>query len=80
MASVTFQIEPGFKKEAEELLDNLGLNLNSAFMMFLNQLNDCSLEALEEVRRMEEDPSIGKSYANAREMLEDILSDGDHEI
>lgn len=32
-----------------------------------------TLEALEEVKRMKADPSIGKSYSNVDEMMEELL-------
>ena len=42
--------------------------------MKLDTPNKDTLEAMEEVRQMKHDPSIGKTYANVDEMMEDLLS------
>ena len=36
--------------------------------------NEETKAAIEEVKRMKADPSIGKSYATVEEMMEDLLS------
>ena len=42
--------------------------------MKLDTPNKETLDAMEEVRQMKQDTSIGKTYANADEMMEDLLS------
>ena len=44
------------------------------FDLKLDTPNKDTLEAMEEVRQMKRNPSIGKTYANADEMMEDLLS------
>ena len=34
-----------------------------------------TLEAIEEVRRMKADPSLGKAYTDIRQMFDELLSD-----
>ena len=44
------------------------------FDLKLDTPNKETLDAMEEVRQMKQDTSIGKTYANADEMMEDLLS------
>jgi DNA-damage-inducible protein J len=89
-ANITFRIDTDLKNEAENLFSDFGLSMNNAFVMFLKQSvreqripfivsrempNKTTLEAFEEVRRMEQDPTLGKSYSSVKGMMEDILSD-----
>ena len=37
-------------------------------------LNAETLEAIEEVRRMKENPSLGKSYTNVDQMMKELLA------
>lgn len=36
--------------------------------------NDETLEAIEEVRRMKKDPSLGKAYTDVEQMMKELLS------
>ena len=89
--NITFRIDPELKKEAEELYDDFGMSLSNAFTMFLKQSvreqripfvasrlepSDTMLAAMEEVRQMEENPALRKSYSSTDEMFEEILADG----
>ena len=62
--------------------------MTSAFTIFIKQAireqripftisrempNEETLEAMEEVRRMKRDPSLGKSYDDVDEMMRDLL-------
>ena len=38
------------------------------------ETNKTTLEAMEEVKRMKADPSLGKSYRNVDEMIKDLLA------
>lgn len=87
--NVTLRVDEELKSEAETLFSDLGLTFNSAMNVFLRQSvreqripfvlkknipNADTLEALEEVRKMKEDPSIGKTYSDVDAMMEDLLS------
>ena len=72
IANVSFRIDAGLKKEADELFQSLGLNMTTAFNMFLRQSvreggipfeittrvpNKETLKAIEEVEKMRKDPN-----------------------
>ena len=78
------------KTQAEALLSELGMNMSSAFNIFvrqairtggipfsisLNQPNEETMEAIREVQKMKATPSFGKTYNNVDEMMEELLSD-----
>ncbi len=86
---ITMKIDEELKTQAEELFADLGLNMASAFTVFVKQAvreqripfvisrdipNDSTLEAMEEVKQMKADPSMGKSYTDVDEMMRDLLS------
>lgn len=86
--NITMRMDEDLKLQAEELFADLGLNMTSAFTIFIKQAireqripftisrempNEETLEAMEEVRRMKRDPSLGKSYDDVDEMMRDLL-------
>ena len=86
--NITMRIEEELKKQAEELFSDLGLNMTSAFTLFVKQAireqripfmisrnvpNDETIEAIEEVRKMKKNPSSGKSYTDVDEMMKELL-------
>lgn len=86
--NITMRIEEELKKQAEELFSDLGLNMTSAFTLFIKQAireqripfiisrsvpNDETIEAIEEVRQMKKNPSSGKSYTDVDEMMKELL-------
>lgn len=88
-ATVTFRIDEALKKSMEQLCDELGMSMTTAFTIFakkatrenripfdvsIEQPNAETLAAMEEVRRMKADPSIGKSYSSVAAMMEDLLA------
>lgn len=93
MANVTTSIrmDANTKKEATELLNDLGLDLSSAVNIFLRQVVlqrglpfevKCPqyrpevLEAMEEARRISRDSNI-KGYTDVKQMFREILEDED---
>ena len=87
--NVTIRMDEALKKQADTLFNDLGFNLSTAFNIFVrqavreqsipfviskNQPNAETLAAIEEVQKMKADPSIGKSYSNASQMMEDLLA------
>lgn len=86
--NITMRMDEDLKAKAEELFNDLGLNMTSAFTIFIKQAlreqripfvisrelpNEETLEALEEVRKMKENPSIGKKYSDVDKMLKELL-------
>lgn len=85
--NVTIRMDENLKKQADVLFSELGMNMTTAFTIFTKQAireqgipfnieltpSAQSLAALEEVKSMKKDPSIGKSYSDVHEMVEDLL-------
>lgn len=86
--NITMRIDEELKAQAEELFADLGLNMTSAFTVFVKQAireqgipfiisrevpNAETTEALEEVRRMRQDSSFGRAYTDVDEMMEELL-------
>lgn len=89
MANVSIKMDDALKKQAEELFNDLGMNLTTAFTIFVKQAireqgipfeitketpNSETLSALREVEEMKKNPSLGKSYTDVDKMMEDLLS------
>ncbi len=87
--NVTMRIDEELKKQLQELVSNLGLDMTTFFTMSAKQAvreqripfevsmnvpNEETLAAFEEVRRMKEDPSLGKSYTDVDEMMKELLA------
>lgn len=86
--TVSFRMDEGLKQNMEQLCSDLGLTMTAAFTIFAKKMTrenripfDVSIErpnadtlaAIAEVRQMKADPTAGKSYPSAAEMMEDIL-------
>ena len=87
--NVTIRMDEDLKKRADELFNDLGMSFSTALNIFVRQAvreyripfeirgeipNEETKAAIEEVKRMKADPSIGKSYATVEEMMEDLLT------
>jgi DNA-damage-inducible protein J len=91
MAALHIRIDEKKKKEVQKILDDLGLDMSTAVNMYFHQIAlkqgipfDISKERFvptyimkEWEREAQEAISSGKSYANAQEMMTDILSEDD---
>ncbi len=86
--NLNVRVDENLKKNAEELLNELGMNMSTAINVFLRQLvrvhgipfeikteipNDETLEAIEEVKRMEANPEQYKGYTDVDEMMRELL-------
>ena len=78
--SVSFRIDSDLKKQFEEFCDDVGLTMTTAFTVFVKRAlreyripNEETLAAFDEVERMIQDPTLGKTYTSAHEMMEDLL-------
>lgn len=89
MSKVTMRIDDKLKKDAEELFDELGMNMTTAFTVFIKKAvreqripfeisadypNAVTRSAFEETERILKDPNR-KTYNSAEEMIGDILKD-----
>ena len=80
-------MDESLKKQADALFSELGMNMTTAFTIFTKQAireqgipfnieltsSAQTLAALEEVKAMKKDHSLGKSYSDVHEMVEDLL-------
>ncbi len=88
MIILQINVNPSTAFQAQTILQELGLDLNTAINIFLEQTiyakaipfeiiqnihNADTIEALKEVEAMKKDPSLGKSYTNVDDMMEDLL-------
>jgi DNA-damage-inducible protein J len=86
--SVSFRIDSDLKDQADELFAQLGLNITTAFNIFLRQSvregripfdislkmpNAETIAAMREVEQLAKDPKA-KSYLTAEEALRDLKS------
>lgn len=85
--NVTIRMDESLKKQADALFSELGMNMTTAFTIFTKQAireqgipfnieltsSAQTLAALEEVKAMKKDHSLGKSYSDVHEMVEDLL-------
>lgn len=85
--TLNIRIEPELKKEVEETLSDLGMNIADAVTIFLKQVvltesipfiirkpkfSDEMLEAITEAEEMEKNPDNYKSFQTVEEFMEDL--------
>jgi len=87
--SINIRIEKNLKNQAENLFSELGMNMTTAFNLFVRQAirqgripfdislnipNAETINAIKEVEEMKQNPSLGKSYTNVDKMMKDLLA------
>ena len=87
--NVTIRMDESMKRQADELFSDLGMSLSGAITVFLRQSlreqaipfqigrdvpNRDTLEAIEEVKRLKNDPNK-KTYNSFDEILREVESD-----
>jgi DNA-damage-inducible protein J len=87
-ASLNIQLDPETKANAERLFAQFGITTADAINIFLNkalmeggipfdvrqpQFNEETMEAIDEVRRMKENPSAYRGYTDVDQMMEELL-------
>ena len=85
--SMNIRIEPNLKKQVEEILTDLGMNISDAVTIYFKQIvltdsiplqikrpkfNKETLEAINEADEIMKHPENYKSYNNVYEMIEEI--------
>lgn len=88
MTTINIRVDENLKKEASELLEELGLDMTTAMNLFLRKLishggipfeirrND-TLQALREVEKIRAGELKAKRYRNVDELIEDLEDDAD---
>ena len=81
MANVSIRMDDNLKKQAEDLFNDLGMNLTTAFTIFVKQAireqeipNSETISAINEVQQMKQNPSLGKAYTDVDKMMEELLA------
>lgn len=85
--TLNIRIEPTLKKEVEETLTDLGMNIAEAVTIFLRQVvlndgipfeikrpkyNKQTIDAINEVKEMLKNPEKYESYNSVKELMEDL--------
>lgn len=86
--NITMRIDAGVKAQLQELMSELGLDMTTFFTMAAKQAireqripfeisrdipNAETIEAIEEVKMMKQNPSLGKAYTDVDKMMEELL-------
>ena len=89
-ANINVRIEQELKKEAEEKLNYLGLTMAEAIKLFLRQVtltdsipfkieipkyNRETIEAMDEAKKIKNNPKDYKGFNNVEEFMEDLNKD-----
>ncbi len=87
--NISIRMDVELKKQAEQLFSELGMNMTTAFNIFLRQAvrqqripfdvalkmpNAETIAAMEEADRISRDPSV-KSYTDVEQMMKELLAD-----
>ncbi|MDR2182899.1 MAG: type II toxin-antitoxin system RelB/DinJ family antitoxin [Clostridiales bacterium] len=86
--NINIRMDKNLKRQAESLFSELGMNMTTAFNIFLrqsvregripfeislNRPNYETLEAMKEAEEMKQNPSLGKSYTDVDQMMKELL-------
>lgn len=87
--NVTMRIDEDLKKQLQELVSNLGMDMTTFFTISAKQAvreqripfdismnipNEETRKAIEEVQQMKKNPSFGKSYTDVDEIMKELLT------
>lgn len=86
--NINIRMYKELKKQFEEFCDDMGMSMTIAINLFVKKTvkeyripfeiggkkpNRETIEAMNEIKQMEKDPSIGKSYSNVNQLMDDLL-------
>lgn len=87
--NVTMRMDEDLKKQLQELVSNLGMDMTTFFTISAKQAvreqripfdismnipNEETRKAIKEVQQMKKNPSFGKSYTDVDEMMKELLT------
>ncbi len=87
--NISIRMDVELKKQAEQLFSELGMNMTTAFNIFLRQAvrqqripfdialevpNNETIAAMEEAERISRDPAV-KGYTDVNRMMKELLAD-----
>lgn len=86
--SMTIRMDREVKQQAQKVFADLGMDMTTAVNVFLRQAiryhgfpfelrvdvpNNDTLEAIQEVKEMKKNPTIGKTYTGVDKMMKELL-------
>ena len=86
--NITMRIDEELKTQLQDLVSDLGMDMTTFFTISAKQAvreqripfaisrnipNAETIEAMEEVRQMKQNPSLGKCYTDVDEMMKELL-------
>ena len=88
--TVSIRMDSELKRRFEQFCEDVGMSMTTAFTIYAKKVvnenripfdigreipNEETLAAIDEVRRMKADPSLGKSYTDVDQMMEELVRD-----
>ena len=88
--NINIRMDAELKRQFEEFCDDVGLTVTAAITVFARKVvreqkipfeisgdipNAQTIAAIREVQRMKADPSLGKTYTDVDQMMDELLSD-----
>lgn len=88
--NINIRMDADLKRQFEAFCADMGMTMSTAFNVFAKKTvreyripfeigaeipNAETTEAVQEVRRMKADPTLGKTYSDVDDMMEELLSD-----
>ena len=88
--NINIRMDTDLKKQFEAFCADMGMTMTTAFNIFARKAvreyripfeisgdapNTETIEAIQEVKRMKANPSLGKTYSDVDQMIEELLAD-----
>ncbi len=88
--NINIRMDADLKRQFEAFCADIGMSMTTAFNVFAKKAvrenripfeisgdvpNAETIEAIQEVKKMKADPSLGKTYTDVDQMMEDLLAD-----
>mgnify|MGYP006317010995 CR=1 FL=1 len=84
--NINIRMDADLKRQFEAFCADMGMTMTTAFNVFARKAvreyripfeisGDVPNAEIKEVKRMKADPSLGKTYSNVDQMMEELLAD-----
>ncbi|MCD7763616.1 MAG: type II toxin-antitoxin system RelB/DinJ family antitoxin [Lachnospiraceae bacterium] len=88
--NINIRMDSDLKKQFEAFCADMGMTMTTAFNVFAKKVvreyripfeigaenpNAETIEAIKEVQQMKADPTLGKTYSDVDQMMEELLAD-----